>query len=460
MSQSATSSAPVENPVSSTPAPDTRLNGRWLVVARVGWLVVVILTIALFVGSLPAYALSLQMPCLGPVACSVNGALSIAQIQGLQAAGFSLGDYAAYTIALTISIVLIWSSVGLLIFWRRSDDWLALLVALTLILFNTGAQDNAPTALALTSSAWTVPVDIVALLTEAAIILFFLLFPGGRFVPRWTRWAIALDLGLTAFSILPPANSSLNDNNWQLPIYGVGFIVLYLVMLFSQIYRYRRVSDPVQRQQTKWAVFGIVISAVCLVGLGVSAGIPALSQSELYAPVINTLYPVALLPIPLSIGIAILRYRLWDIDTLINRTLVYGLLTGILGTLYAGLIIGLQSLAGAITSKESHPVVIVISTLAIATLVLPVRRRIQSMIDRRFYRRKYDAEKTLAAFSASLRNEVDLAHLHEQVLAVVEETMQPERVSLWLRRPERDHPTALAYRLEPHSQVSTTPNPD
>ena len=386
--------------------------------------------------------------------------LTSAQIQGLHAAGFSLGDYAAYTIALTISSVLIWSCVGLLIFWRRSDDWLALLVALTLILFNTGAQDSAPTALALTSPVWTVPVDIVALLTEAAIVLFFLLFPGGRFVPRWTRWAIALDLGLTAFSILPPANSSLNDNNWQLPIYGVGFIVLYLVMLFSQLYRYRRVSDPVQRQQTKWAVLGIVISGVCLVGLAVSAGIPTLNQSGLYAPVINTLYPLALLPIPLSIGIAILRYRLWDIDTLINRTLVYGLLTALLGALYAGLIIGLQNLAGAITGQESQPVVIVISTLAIATLVLPVRRRIQSMIDQRFYRRKYDAEKTLAAFSASLRNEVDLAHLREQVLAVVEETMQPAQVWLWLRQPERDHATAQAYRLEPHSQLSTRSNPD
>jgi hypothetical protein len=233
-----------------------------------------------------------------------------------------------------------------------------------------------------------------------------------------------------------------------------------MVGLYSQIYRYRRVSSPVQRQQIKWAVFGIAITLVLTILLGASNAFPTLNQSGAAYLVIENLFPLALLPIPLSIGIAILRYRLWDIDTIINKALVYGLLTALLGALYAGLIIGLQSVAGAITSQESQPVVIVISTLAIATLVLPVRRRIQSMIDRRFYRRKYDAQKTLAAFSASLRNEVDLAHLREQVLVVVEETMQPTQVSLWLAQPDHDHPNDQAYRLEPQSQVSTKPNLD
>jgi hypothetical protein len=165
-------------------------------------------------------------------------------------------------------------------------------------------------------------------------------------VPRWARWAIAVDLLLTAFSILPPAHSPLNANNWQLPVFGLEFVGIYLVMIFSQIYRYVRVSNPVQRQQTKWAVFGIVIYGLCLIGLAVSFSLPAFTQESLYTPVVNTLYPLALLPIPLSIGVAILRYRLWDIDAIINKTLVYGLLTGILGALYAGLIIGLESVAG------------------------------------------------------------------------------------------------------------------
>jgi len=147
-----------------------------------------------------------------------------------------------------------------------------------------------------------------------------------------------------------------------------------------------------------------------------------------------------MIAIPLSFAIALLRYRLWDIDILINKALVYGLLTGLLGALYAGLIIGLTSLADVMSGGKAseQPVALVIATLAIAALFLPVRRRIQSIIDRRFYRRKYDAEKTLAAFSASLRNQVDLERIQEQLLAVVQETMQPEHVSLWLRVPERE----------------------
>ena len=283
-------------------------------------------------------------------------------------------------------------------------------------------------------------MNVVALLTELCIDLFFLLFPGGQFVPRWARWAIAVDLLLTAFSILPPAHSPLNANNWALPISGIGFIGLYLVMIFSQIYRYVRVSNPVQRQQTKWAVFGIVISGVCLVGLGVTSSIPAFTQGAFYELIINTLYPLVLLPIPLSIGVAILRYRLWDIDAIINKTLVYGLLTGILGALYAGLIIGLEGVAGIITRVSvQQPLVLVLSTLAIAALFRPVRNRLQLVIDRRFYRHKYDAEQALNTFSSTLQREVDLEQIHQQLLAVVQETIQPTQVTLWLRQSSR-HP--------------------
>jgi hypothetical protein len=150
------------------------------------------------------------------------------------------------------------------------------------------------------------------------------------------------------------------------------------------------------------------------------------------------------------------RYRLWDIDTLINRTLVYGLLVALLAALYAGLIIGLSSAADVLSGGKisEQPFMLVVSTLAIAALFLPLRKRIQAVIDRRFYRQKYDAEKTLAAFSATLRQEVDLAQLHEHLLTVVNETMQPAHVSLWLRQPEK-HYTQRAHPLEPHGQVHT-----
>jgi hypothetical protein len=175
-----------------------------------------------------------------------------------------------------------------------------------------------------------------------------------------------------------------------------------------------------------------------IVGVNVLDSIfPWLTQPGSFAAVFFNLYLWALLfmSIPISIGIAMLRYRLWDIDILINRTLVYGSLTVILTLLYFGLIFALQSLFQGLF-HQNNAVAIVVSTLVIAALFQPLRHRLQRFIDRRFYRSKYDAAKTLEAFSATLRNEVDLNQLRENLLNVVQETMQPAHVSLWLRSPE------------------------
>jgi hypothetical protein len=220
------------------------------------------------------------------------------------------------------------------------------------------------------------------------------------------------------------------------------FAVQILGLVGLQVYRYRRVSTFRERQQTKWVVFGLVVAlggfALFLI-IG-SLFLPAeVGNSPLAGLILTTVVNGFLLLIPISIAIAILRSRLYDIDTIINKALVYGGLSGILGALYAGLIIGLESLAGVITRQGSQqPVVLVVSTLVIYALFQPLRSRIQSIIDRRFYRRKYDATKVVAAFSATLRQEVDLDQLREQLLAVVQETMQPASLSLWLlpRKPE------------------------
>jgi hypothetical protein len=199
------------------------------------------------------------------------------------------------------------------------------------------------------------------------------------------------------------------------------------------------------QQQTKWVVYAI--SMILLIEVAFS--IPSLFNSSLYQPgspywlVYNSVTSFSLLLIPISFGIAILRYQLWDIDIIINRTLVYGTLTGTLAVAYFGLILGLEYILGGFTGQLAQSnVAIVASTLAIAALFQPLRKRIQSFIDRRFYRRKYDAARILEAFSATLRDELDLEQLREHLVAVVQETMQPEHISLWLctyhRRNESD----------------------
>ena len=213
---------------------------------------------------------------------------------------------------------------------------------------------------------------------------------------------------------------------------GAMTLVIFGGTLFIMVYRYVRVFDATQRQQDKWFVYAAVVSLSLLaLGTGLPGAVPTDSPSQLLFPTI-ILFSSALFY--LGLGLAILRYRLWDIDVLINRTLVYGTLTAILTLTYVGLILALQSLIHALTGQAGNlPVVIVGSTLVIAALFQPLRHRIQQVIDRRFYRRKYDAARTVAAFSATLRTEVELTQLSEHLVAVVQETMQPSHVSLWLR---------------------------
>ena len=287
--------------------------------------------------------------------------------------------------------------------------------------------------------SWWLPVQFVSFLGSICIVLFFYLFPNGQFVPRWMRWlsiGVIMYWGAKNFFSLSPLNPFT-----RFPILdSLTFVGFVGTMVVGQIYRYRRVSSLLQRQQTKWIVFSMSVAVGCYVGLNLLYGVFSLPPKGPLADLIifTATYSLMLL-IPLSIVFAILRARLWDIDILINRTLVYGTLTVLLGLVYFGLVIGLQALVRLFTGQAlQSPVVIVASTLAIAALFQPLRHRIQAIIDRRFYRHKYDAAKTLLGFSATLRNEVDLNQLREQLIAVVEETMQPTHVSLWLRKSEHE----------------------
>jgi hypothetical protein len=273
-----------------------------------------------------------------------------------------------------------------------------------------------------------------------------LLFPDGRPPsPRWWPFAwiagMVIVAGTVAVAFWPETAAGFDLTNHPIGIEVATDVVnpvetilysLALVAMSSLVVRLRR-SKGVERQQVKWFAYAVVmlaISAILAYVVFETIGMRWLAWIS------SVLVIVGVVGLPVAVGIAILRYRLYNIDLLINRTLVYGTLTATLAAVYVASIVLLQGAFRVLTGEQSQ-LAVVVSTLAIVALFNPLRRRIQGFIDRRFYRRKYDAAKTLAAFSARLREETDLDTLSDDVVAVVREAMQPAHVSLWLR-PDAD----------------------
>jgi PAS domain S-box-containing protein len=277
-------------------------------------------------------------------------------------------------------------------------------------------------------------------------VLLALLFPDGRLPSsRWRPfgWLVGVVIvtGTVSVALWPETAAGFDPVNHPLgieiatdtvnPVETIVY-ALGLVAATSMLVRLRR-STGVERQQLKWFAYAVAVlatSAILAYVVSESVGVVWLGW------VSSMLVIASVVGLPVAVGIAILRYRLYNIDLLLNRTLVYGALTAVLAAVYFGSIVLFQVLFRAFTGQESQ-LAVVASTLAIAALFTPLRRRIQSFIDRRFYRRKYDARKTLEAFSAQLRTETDLDALSGDLIRVIKETMQPISVSLWLEAPER-----------------------
>ena len=288
---------------------------------------------------------------------------------------------------------------------------------------------------------------------SALLVFLALLFPDGRLPSRrWRPFAwlvgIVAVLGVTVAALLPVPICNVCPIENPLGIEGLESVsdlvdalveaflygVLGLVAVASLFLRFRRASG-VERQQIKWLAYA---ASVVVLGAILAYGVYSTTGARWAWWVGQSLLAVGFVGTPIAVGIAISRYRLYDIDALINRTLVYGLLTATLALVYFGGVAATEAIFRALTSQEGQPqLAIVVSTLVIAALFMPLRHRIQGFIDRRFYRRKYDARKTLEAFSAKLRDETDLDALSDDLVGVVKETMQPAYISLWLR-PDRD----------------------
>ena len=366
-------------------------------------------------------------------------------------------DLAIFTLFLAFPIV------GALVASKRPGNaigWLCLAVGLFWMLTVldeqhrayeraiTGEVTSSVTLDALFEYSWVLPVGLLG-------IYMILLFPDGRLPSRrWRPFAwfagVVMFVICVGFVFIPSPLQGRPGVRNPLGLEGLAwladvavFIVLMLpacivVSAVSLVLRYRRARGEV-RQQIKWLAF-----VACFVGVGYLVVLIVLmffapealenqaSPTPLWVDFLTSLLLASFAGIPMAVGIAILRHRLYDIDIIINRALVYGSLTAMLALVYVGGVVGLQAAFRALTGQEST-LAVVASTLGIAALFNPLRRRLQALVDRRFYRRKYDAAKTLAAFNARLRDETDLDTLGRDLMGVVRDTIQPEHVSLWLR---------------------------
>ncbi len=389
---------------------------RLLLLLRIAWIVCAGIALLVTVVSIPAYIRTCNCT---PDVVAIWEKMGIAQ-----------GVRIVFT-TLTAVNMLILLGLSALIAWRRPDDRMAMFVAFTSLvqgIFLVAGPAGS-------SAMWYFAVRMItnALIPLTWIGLLFL-FPTGRFVPSWSRWLVLLlMIGILAAAVTPASAGPIRSVITAAAVF-VGVVSL-LVGLGGMIHRYRRLQTSIQRLQIKWTLFAIILM-VTIMAIGISVQLLLHDRQAVatYTIFRHILFAIAQTLLPASIAFAMLRYRLYEIDIIIRRTLIYALLTVILALVYFGATVLTQGLFRLITGQTSD-VAIVLSTLAIAVLFMPLHRRIQTAIDRRFYRRQYNSEQTLARFSTRVREEVDLDRLTGALIGVVQETIQPTYVSLWLREP-------------------------
>lgn len=400
---------------------NTIFGNGWLFLARAGWLIVAALAVGLFAISIPREFAQLQLGC-PTLACASTGGVAPVDVGLLGNLGLSLDFFAIYGVTLEVIFASVFVAVAALIFWRKSADKVALFISLSLLLFGTATQPIALEALTFTQPVWRLPVNVLHFLGSACFSLFLYLFPDGRFTPRWTRWVVLIWIAWLLprywVSDWPPSDTWLIWPNLIVWLAGLG------TAIYSQAYRYRHVSNTLRRQQTKWVVFGIASAIIGFLSInivvsGIALPKPA-SADELASLMIGAaLMNSALLLIPLSIGIAILRYRLFDIDILINRTLVYGALTISVVGIYV-LVVGYLSVLFRTAGEQGHLAISVLATGLVALLFQPLRIRLQRGVNRLMYGERDDPYAVLSRLGQRL--EATLAP--EAVLPTIVETVK------------------------------------
>src|SRR5215210_503975 len=391
-------------PVTVTPDRDSttnkRLRGCLLTLARIAWIVMAALALGLFVLGIPAEFAQFQTAC-APDECA-NRQLSQEDLRALGGFGVSLGFYAPYAVAVDIIFAVVYGTVAALIFWRRPDDRMTLLVSLALLTFGVATFPDAMGVLAARTTTWQLPVAFLKSVGAVTFGLFLYLFPDGRFMPRWTRWVALAWLVWQLPKHWFPQWTASNTTGWSIWLALAIWSVALGTIVYAQAHRYRRAANAGQRQQIKWVVFGISAALAAFLGtnLALIAFVPEpASPGALLAHLAGHLVTVGgLLLIPLSIGIAILRYRLFDIDLIINRTLVYGTLTASVVLLYVLVVGGL----GELLQVRGNLIISLIATGLAAAMFQPLRGRLQRTVNRLMYGERHDPYTVLSSLGQRL----------------------------------------------------------
>jgi len=335
------------------PQPATTLRGGWLLLARTAWVVVAITALAIVFFSIPSSFEQYRTVCTASSeVCSERAVMQVTSegVQGLREVGLSVRSYAFLNVAIDKVFELVWFAVGALIFLLRSNERMAFLCSLFLVAFGTVTVDPMDAADTLVSyhPAWWLAVRGVDIVGTVCVVLFFLLFPSGRFVPRWTRW---LAVAWLAFQVPEIAFPDLYSGSPALESVSLLVFLGFVVSLcWSLVYRYRRDFSAAQRQQTMWVVFGTTLAVAGTFPFQLPLDLDLVGgDTPLVLLVLNLGFSLSLLLVPFSISVAVLRSHLFDIDLIINRTLVYGLLTAMLALVYFGGVATTQAIFHALT---------------------------------------------------------------------------------------------------------------
>jgi hypothetical protein len=387
----------------------THLSGRRLLIARGLWLILAIVAVGIFVADLPnRFNLVLTS--------TVDQATALAQL------GLPTNFVAFYFIALDLASIFVFSVIAAVIFARRSDDWMAMFISLALVTYGAIGTFFLY-LLGRVQFSENLPIIFVQALGIGSSIIIYYIFPDGRFIPRWTRVLAAIYIAWALiWFIYPPANLLA----WPFFLSYLVIILFYGTGVFAQIYRYYRVSGPIERQQTKWVVFGGAATSIGLSGFNafrlMFASSNPTSLAQLQIDLVWIPYIVFFqLFVPVTFGIAILRYRLWDIDILINRTLVYIPLTAILAGLFAATITLSQKLFVALTSEQSD-FATVLTTLVVVAAFTPIKDRLQTLVDKRFKESSDPAQK-MNVFGEQVRLRVSPVEAHQITRRLLEESV-------------------------------------